>query len=378
MLALDNARVLLDGAFRTDVSVVIEGRHIVGVVAADDVPAAASRRDLAGARLVPGFIDTQVNGGGDALFNDDPSVETIRRIGAAHASFGTTGFLPTLISDDLDVVRAGIAAVDDAIAQGVPGVLGIHIEGPFINVERKGIHAAGKIRAIDEDGYAVLASLKRGRTLVTLAPEVTGPAMVARLAAAGVLVSAGHTAGSFDAITAAIDAGLTGFTHLFNAMSQLGNREPGAVGAALVDPRVWCGVIVDGHHVSPVTLRLALKCKPLDRFMLVTDAMPPTGGTRSEFQLNGEIVRVDGERLVNASGTLAGAELNMMRAVKNTIDLLGVSPADAFAMASANVATFLGLSDELGHIAVGSRASLVAVKDDGTLIASWIDGATMM
>jgi N-acetylglucosamine-6-phosphate deacetylase len=372
--ALTHARVLCDGAFRTDLAVVIDGARIAALVPPAEVPADMPREDLGGLMLVPGFFDTQVNGGGGVLFNDAPTVDTIRTIGAAHRRYGTTGFLPTLISDDLAVIRAATAAVDAAIEQGVPGVLGIHIEGPFINLARKGIHAAERIRVLDEEGFAALTSLTRGRTLVTLAPERTSPEMIGRLTAAGVIVSAGHTDGSYDAVKAAIDAGLTGFTHLFNAMSPLGSREPGAVGAALESDRTRCGLIVDGIHVSPVTLRLALRCKPHDHFMLVTDAMPTLGASTGEFRLGGHHIRLDGARLVGEDGTLAGAQLDMAGAVRNTVDLLGMSLPQALAMAGTAPARFMGLGDLYGEIAPGAMASLVAADDDLTILRSWIDG----
>lgn len=375
MVALTNGRVLVDGGFREGLAVLVEGGRIATIVPEAEVT--GDRHDLAGAMLVPGFIDAQVNGGGDALFNDDPSLATIRRIGEAHARFGTTGFLPTLISDDLAVIRAGIAAVDAAIAEGVPGVLGIHIEGPFINVERKGIHAASKIRPIDEEGMRVLTQPARGRRLVTLAPELAGPALIARLAAAAVVVSAGHTAGTYPEVMAGIDAGLTGFTHLFNAMSPLTSRDPGAVGAGLSAASVWCGLIVDGHHVDPVTLKLALKCQPVERFFLVTDAMPPTGGASDVFVLNGRRIRREAGRLLADDGTLAGADLDMLTAVRNAHQMLGVPLAQAFAMASAHAAAFLGM-DDLGRIAPGQRASLLAVTDDWRIASGWIDGERLL
>ncbi len=374
MRAFCDARVLLDGRFAEGMAVLVEGARIAAVVPRADVPADAERIDIGGAMLVPGFIDTPVSGGGDVLFNDSPTVETIRRIGAAHARFGATGFLPTLISDDLAVVREGIDAVDEAIRLGVPGVLGIHIEGPFINVARKGIHAADKIRSIDEEGVGVLTSLRRGRTLVTLAPELAGPDVIRRLADRGVVVAAGHTAGSYAEVASAVEAGLTGFTHLFNAMSQLGNREPGAVGAALASEGVWCSLIVDGVHVSPVTLKLALRCKPLDRFVLVSDAMPPTGGTGTSFTLNGRRIRVEAGQLIDEEGTLAGADLDMLSAVRNACDMLDVSPEAALAMASANPADFLSLQGDLGRIAPGRRASLLAITSTWDIARCWIDG----
>jgi N-acetylglucosamine-6-phosphate deacetylase len=372
--ALTNGRVLIDGAFHDGLAVVIDGERIAAVIAEDAIDRDTPRDDLGGAMLVPGFIDTQVNGGGGVLFNDDPSVDAIHTIGAAHRPFGTTGFLPTLISDDLDVIRAGIAAVDAAIAAGVPGVLGIHIEGPFINVARKGIHDEDHIRPLDEEGLQVLTSLRRGRTLVTLAPERTGPETIRRLVAAGVTVAAGHTDGSYAAVRGAIDAGLTGITHLFNAMSPLGSREPGTVGAALESDRTWCAIIVDGHHVSPVTLRLALRCKPHDRFMLVTDAMPTLGSDSATFALKGRDIRVDNGMLVDEAGTLAGAQLDMMSAVRNAVQLLDVPVEKALAMASTVPAAFLKIDDQWGAIAPGFRASLVAVDDALTVSRSWISG----
>ena len=374
MFALCNGRILIDGVFAEGQAVLVEGDRIAAVVAHADVPAAAERHDMGGAILAPGFIDVQVNGGGDALFNDDPSVETIRRIGEAHRPFGTTGFLPTLISDDLHVIRAGVAAVEAAIAQGVPGVLGIHIEGPFINVARKGIHAAHKIRELDEEGFAVLTSLRRGRTLVTLAPELAGPAMIRRLADAGVIVAAGHTAGSYEQISEGVMAGLTGFTHLFNAMSPLTSRDPGAVGAGLYHSDVWCSVIVDGHHVDPVTLKLALRCKPVERFLLVSDAMPPTGGSNPDFILNGRPISTGDGRLVDEDGVLAGADLTMLAAVRRTTATLDIRLQTALAMASMHPASFMGLTSQLGRIARGCRASLIAIGDSERVEASWIDG----
>ncbi|HZB68961.1 MAG TPA: N-acetylglucosamine-6-phosphate deacetylase, partial [Sphingomicrobium sp.] len=278
--ALVNGRILAGWQWLERHAVVIDGDRIAAIVAYADVPDGAERTDLGGGTLVPGFIDSQVNGGGDVLFNDDPSVAGITAIGAAHRRFGTTGFLPTLISDDFDVMTAAIDAVDSAIAANVPGVLGIHLEGPFLNPERKGIHSAEKIRALDAEAMAVLTRPGRGKRLVTLAPETVAPECIRQLADAGVIVSAGHTQADCATVLKALEHGLRGFTHLFNAMSPLTSREPGTVGAALYDDKSWCGIIVDGFHVDPLVLRLALRAAPLRRFMLVTDAMPSVGGSR--------------------------------------------------------------------------------------------------
>lgn len=364
-----NGCVLVDGVFRDDVAVTVSQDRIVAIGAVADP---IETVDLGGAMLVPGFIDSQVNGGGDVLFNADPSVDTLATIAAAHARYGTTGFLPTLISDDLQVIRRGIAAVDAAIDAGVPGVLGIHIEGPFISVERKGIHDASHIRSLDDAGFEVLTSLKRGRTLVTIAPERVSPQLVRRLAAAGVVVAAGHTNGTYEQVCGAIDAGLSGFTHLFNAMSPLTSREPGAVGAALDRPEPFCALIVDGFHVSPVTMRLALRCKPHDRFMLVTDAMPTTGGSERSFSLQGRAIAARDGRLVADDGTLAGSDLNMIQAVMNAVDMLGITLEEAVAMATSAPSAFLGLTD-YGEIAVGKRASVIAIRERA-IAGVWIDG----
>ena len=374
--ALVNARVLLDEGFVEGRAVVIEGGRIVAVLPQDDPRlAAAERHDLGGAMLVPGFLDTQVNGGGGVLFNDAPTVETLRAISRAHRRFGTTGLLPTLISDDLSVIAEAIEAVRAAIAQKVPGIVGVHIEGPFISEARKGAHDAAKFRDLDERGVALLTSLKAGRTLVTLAPEVTDAETIDRLTRAGVVVSAGHTDATFEQMQEALRHGVTGLTHLFNAMSPLTSREPGAVGAALHDPDCWCGLIVDGRHVHPAVLRLALRCKPADRFMLVTDAMPIVGSDTDHFMLQGRRVSVRDGVCVDENGTLAGAAIDMATAVRNTVELLGLPVERAVRMASTYPARFLGLGDELGRIATGYRANLTVLDDGLTARATWVDGS---
>jgi N-acetylglucosamine-6-phosphate deacetylase len=374
MQALIPTRALVDGALQSGVAVLIDGARIFGVVPADSLPADAETQRLDGT-LVPGFIDTQVNGGGGVLFNDAPTVEGIAAIGAAHRRFGTTGFLPTLISDDIDVIRRAVIAVDAAIEAGVPGVLGIHIEGPFLNVDRKGIHSAEKIRPLEADGVAALTGLKRGRTLVTLAPERVSTAQIEALVAAGVVVAAGHTNASYAQAKAAVAAGMRGVTHLFNAMSPLGSREPGMVGAALDSSELVCGIIVDGHHVNPATLRLALRCKPASGFMLVTDAMPTVGSDASEFMLQGRHITVQDGAVRGDDGTLAGSHLDMASAVRNTVEMLGVGLATAVEMASASPAALMGLADTHGRIAAGYAADLVLLDDAGDVAASWIGGA---
>jgi len=375
MEALTNACVLTKHGFRERQTVVIDDGYISAVV--DDSEFARQgvyTSDVDGHLLLPGFIDVQVNGGGGVLFNDAPTVDGIRSIGAAHRKFGTTGFLPTLISDDLEMVAMAIAATDKAIEEGVAGLLGIHVEGPFLSTKKKGVHDASKFRILDEDAVTLLSSLQNGRTVVTLAPEITAPELIRRLADAGVIVAAGHTNASYDEVRVALAAGLSGFTHLFNAMSPLTGREPGVVGAALDDEQSWCGMIVDGHHVHPATMRIALASKPRGRCLLVTDAMPSVGAANKTFELNGQLINVADGKCVTADGTLAGSDLDMAAAVKNATSMLRLDLAEAVRMASEYPAEVIGLGRELGRIQPGYRASLVLTDRDLNVIDTWING----
>jgi len=375
--ALVNGRVLAGTGFVTGRAVLLAGTRIEAVVDPNDVRCqGALVVDLGGQMLLPGFIDVQVNGGGGALFNDAPTAESIHVIGAAHRRFGTTGFLPTLISDNVDSIAHAVAAVQSALDAGSPGVLGIHIEGPFLNWARRGIHDSKHLRLLDESLLSLLASLRGGRTVLTLAPEMTSPDLIAKLTAAGILVSAGHSDATYAATATAIAHGLRGFTHLFNAMARLEPREPGIVGAALYDENTWCGIIVDGHHVDPVMLKLALRCKRQDRFMLVTDGMPIVGSTDTTFTIQGRTIRVVDGICRDDNGTLAGTALDMATAVRNAVSMLGLDVAEAARMASEYPAEFLKLGHELGRIAPGYRANLVLVDDDLKVQKTWIDGLT--
>ena len=373
--ALANARVLVDEALRDDVAVLVDGDTIVDIVANDDprVAACAEVVDLRGHLLLPGFIDVQVNGGGGVLFNDAPTVETVRRIGAAHRRYGTTGFLPTLISDDAGRMRAAIDAVARAIDEGVPGVLGIHLEGPYIAPARKGAHDAAKFRALDDAELELVCSLRNGVTVLTLAPDQVPPARVRELVARGVIVCIGHTAADYAQARAALDAGARGFTHLYNAMTPLQGREPGVVGAALDDASSWCGLIVDGHHVHPAALRVALAAKPRGKAMLVTDAMPPVGSDDGIYTLAGAVITCRDGRCETADGVLAGSALDMASAVRNSAAWLGLSVGEAARMASTYPAAFLRMGDRRGRIATGLRAELVALDADLRVARTWPD-----
>lgn len=374
-IALVNGRVLRRTSLVAGQCVLISGGRIEDILPADDARCRDVQRvDLGGGLLLPGFIDTQINGGGGVLFNDSPSVEAIRTIGRAHRRFGTTGFLPTLISTDLSVVSQAIAATRAALTGSVPGVLGIHIEGPFLSTERKGVHDPAKLRELDDSAIGLLTSLGAGRTVVTLAPEVTTPHIIRRLADAGVIVSAGHTNATYEEVTEALRNGLRGFTHLFNAMSQLTSREPGVVGAALEDPSSWCGIIADGEHIAPTVLRLALRCKPHERFMLVTDAMSALGTDLRTFQLQGRRITVSGTVCYDEDGRLAGSNIDLASCVRNAMQLLGLPLHEAVYMASLYPAEFLGLDHELGRIEPGYRANLVLTDEQLNVRSTWIDG----
>jgi N-acetylglucosamine-6-phosphate deacetylase len=368
--ALVNGKVLLDGGLTRGQAVLVAAGRIQGVVDDARLPQGARRVDLKGGLLAPGFIDLQVNGGGGVLFNEAPEPATIARIGRAHRRFGTTGFLPTLITTDHATTARAIEAVRRAIDDGMPGVLGIHLEGPHINPARKGVHDQAQIRPLSKGDAALLTSLPRGKTLLTLAPECVPSEAILALAR-DAIVFAGHTDGGFQEIRAGLAAGISGFTHLFNAMSQLGSREPGAVGAALTS-NAACGIIVDGHHVHPASVRLAFAARPRGLF-LVTDAMPPVGAEMAGFALGEQWIEVRDGRCTTQDGRLAGSALDMASAVRNAVQLVGIPLEDALRMASTVPADVLG-ECERGRIAPGMHADLVLLDEAVQVRATWIRG----
>ena len=373
-LALTGARVFDGDTIRSGLAVVIDGARITAVVPESEIAAGVEKRDLGGGLLAPGFIDVQVNGGGGALLNDAPTIETVRAIAHSHRAFGTTGLLPTVITDAPDILAQAIAAVKAARAEGVPGILGIHIEGPFLDVARKGAHDPRFIRAMTEADVQQIGAARCGTVMLTLAPNRVAPSAIASLVKNNVLVSLGHAEATALEAAQALAAGATAFTHLFNAMSQMTGREPGMVGAALADRSSFCSLIADGHHVGDAAMTVALAAKPPDRMMLITDAMPSAAGGPDSFALQGRTVRRAGGRLELDDGTLAGSNLTMDEAVCYCVGRLGVRLEDALRMAALNPAAFLGHGHELGRIQPGYLASLVHLGDDLRVRGTWIGG----
>ncbi|MCL1051254.1 N-acetylglucosamine-6-phosphate deacetylase [Shewanella abyssi] len=351
---------IFDGQqFHHDLPVTFEDGHIV----AFDTAKGAKESRLGGT-ITAGFIDVQVNGGGGVLFNSSPTRAGVEAIGVAHAKFGTTAYLPTLITDNISVMQQAADAVADAINHRSAGVLGVHFEGPHLSIPKKGVHPQPHIRRISDAELEVFSRQDLGIKVVTLAPETVSADVITALVNADVKVCLGHSNADYDTVKAALDAGATGFTHLFNAMSAFGSRNPGMVGAALESADAWCGLIVDGHHVHPAAAKVAINAKPQGKVMLVTDAMPPVGlDEEVSFELFGtQVVRV-GDRLNAVTGELAGCVLDMAGAVANTVSMLGLSIDEALRMASIYPAEFLGISNQFGTLAVGKCADMVVMND---------------
>lgn len=373
-LILTNGIIFDGDTAHENLSVIIENGRVAKLAADGSVPSGAAVHDLDGRLLAPGLIDLQANGGGGVLFNDAPTLETLRRIGAAHRRFGTTGFLPTLISATPEKTDQAIDAVRQAIDAGVPGVLGIHLEGPFLDPEGRGIHDDTNFTAPDEDWFQRVTRPGHGQTLLTVAPETAGPDWIRRFTDAGVTVFGGHSAASYDDTRAALEAGLSGFTHLFNAMPPFSSRAPGMVGAALEDRDSYAGMICDGFHVHPASFAVTTRAKGPDRCVLVTDAMATVGGRQTEFEWNGQTVRETGGVCRLPDGSLAGSSLDMLTAVRNAMQFAGLDRFEALQMASLNPARAIGLDGELGRIRPGYRASFVELDETMTLQGCWIDG----
>ncbi|HVY52036.1 MAG TPA: N-acetylglucosamine-6-phosphate deacetylase [Devosia sp.] len=377
-IAYTGARIFDGDTWWERSALVVSGDRIEGIIAADS-PTDAVRVPLGGGILTPGFIDLQVNGGGGALFNLDPTVQTIETICKAFTPFGTTACLPTLITDTPEVNARAVAAGIAAAERKVTGFLGLHLEGPHLSVARKGAHDPALIRPMEEDDLLRLVEARRRlpNLLTTVAAETVTPNQITRLRDAGLVVSIGHTDASYAVARRAVEAGASMATHIFNAQSQLSNREPGVVGA-VIDLPVWAGLIADGIHVHPVSIGVALRAKRgPGRIFLVTDAMSVTGTDATSFELTGRTVyRKDGA-LRLADGTLAGADLTMIDAVTFVHRTIGLPLEEALRMASLYPAEAIGLGGERGRLKPGMRADLVHLGDNLDVRRTVIGGETV-
>jgi N-acetylglucosamine-6-phosphate deacetylase len=368
------AERLFDGtSVHENMAIIIEGIRIAEILPAAKLSKSMKIEDLGEGLLAPGFIDVQVNGGGGAFMNDNPTLGTVTTIAESHRRFGTTGLLPTVITDEPKIMFQAVAAVQAAIDGNFPGVLGIHLEGPFLDPARKGAHPANFIRAITDADVKRIVGLECGVVMMTLAPNKVAAEFIEELSRHGILISLGHAEATVPQVRRALGAGARAFTHIYNAMSQLNGREPGMVGVGLSDAESFCGVIVDGLHVDDIALKILFATKPLSRIMLITDAMPPAAGGPDSFALQGRVARRIGQSLELEDGTLAGSIVTMDETVRRSVQL-GVGIDDALRMASAVPAEFLRKNDELGHIKVGFKASLVHLTNDLRVNKTWIDG----
>ena len=378
--ALTGARIFDGDDWHEGHALVVCDGLVEAILPAGAIPSDIRIVDTGGGMLAPGFLDLQVNGGGGVMLNDHPDVASIETICKAHAPFGTTALLPTLITDTPAITAAAVAAGEAAALRKVPGFLGLHLEGPHLSIARKGAHDPALIRPMTDKDEAMLiaARHKLPVLLTTIAPESVEPARVAALAKAGVIVSLGHSDTGYATASTFAAAGASMVTHLFNAMSQIGNREPGLAGAAIDIGTLSAGLIADGIHVDPVTIRIALRAKQGPaRIVLVTDAMATIGTDMTSFTLNGRtIYRKDGS-LRLADGTLAGADLDMISAVRYVHRVIGLDLSEALRMASLYPAQAIGQSHRLGRFANGTAADIVALSDDLDIGQVWIGGKTV-
>ena len=310
--------------------------------------------------VAPGFVDTQVNGGGGVLFNQTPNVAALKTLFLAHQQYGTTAMTPTLITDNLTVMQLASDAIAQALDERVQGIVGVHFEGPHLSVAKRGIHPAEQVRAITDAELNIVTRSDLGKVLLTIAPENVSPDEIKDLVSRGIIVALGHSNADFDTVLAAIDAGATGATHLFNAMSGLQARTPGLIGAVLDDERITAGLIVDLLHVHSANCRLAFNAKSAKGIMLVTDAMAHVGSDLTTLPWLDTTITRNGDKLTTPNGTLAGSCLDMIGAVRQAHEIVGIPLKDALQSATLTPAKFLGLND-IGHLQVGAKADFIVI-----------------
>ena len=369
---------IFDGEFwLRDAVLMVRDGLVEAVMERYQTPYATQITESGAGMLAPGFVDLQVNGGGGVMLNDRPSLESIETICKAHAQFGTTALLATLITDTPEITKAAVSAGARATAMRVPGFLGLHLEGPHLSIGRKGAHDPQLIRPMTEaDQAALIAARRELRVLLTtVAPESVSPQQIAALAGAGIIVSLGHSDASHATAVAHAEAGASVVTHLFNAMSPLTGREPGLVGAALDTAGLSAGLIADGFHVDAATIAIAVRAKRgPGHIFLVTDAMATIGTGMTSFLLNGRTIKREGGRLTLEDGTLAGADLDMISAVRFMHKTVGLELSEALRMASLYPAEAAGQAERLGHFTPGAAANIVALSNNLDVRGVWIEG----
>lgn len=375
--ALTGAEIFDGDNWHADSALVVDEGVIKSITAVSALTRDIRRIEMNGGKLVPGFIDIQVNGGGGVLLNDGPSVDIIRTICDAHFAFGTTALLPTLITDTPEITAAAIAAGKAAAQEKVSGFIGLHLEGPHLSLTHKGTHDPKLIRPMDDaDLLAIVEAVQELPVLLTtVAPETVSVDKIRAMVDAGVIVSLGHSGASFEVAMAAKDAGATMVTHLFNAMSQLGHRSPGVVGAVLQSGELSAGLIADGFHVDKASMLIALRAKQGPaKIFLVTDAMSTIGTDITSFTLNGRTITRAGGRLTLDDGTLAGADLDMISAVRFVHRELGLTLEEALRMASLYPAQSIRIDHTHGRLEPGFVANIVHLDDSLEVDHVWING----
>ncbi|MDN3650450.1 N-acetylglucosamine-6-phosphate deacetylase [Reinekea marina] len=350
-----------------------QGDCIVSIVPENNIPEDYKSIHLDGGTIAPGFIDLQVNGGGGVLLNNAPTVETLNTMAAGHAKFGVTRILPTVISDKPKVALNAIESAKQCDKQH-SGIIGIHVEGPFFNEEKAGVHQSEKLRVLAESDWSWIEQLAALPSILTLAPEKIDNKDIQRIDELGIRVCAGHTNATYSQVEEAHKHGLSGFTHLFNAMSQLQGREPGVVGAALSLSQTWAGLIADGIHAHPASMLAAIKSKGYEHIFLVSDSMANIGTDKKTFELYGEMIEERDGRLVNSKGNLAGSAISLLDAVKYCINTLQLPAEQALAMASRVPATFMKLNNRYGTFKPGFTSDICWLDNDWNCAGVWRAG----
>ncbi|EIJ2377287.1 N-acetylglucosamine-6-phosphate deacetylase [Vibrio alginolyticus] len=373
MYALSNCKIYTGSDVLTDHAVIIENDLIQSIVPVSELLQSIEVKDLAGANLSPGFIDLQLNGCGGVMLNDAITPETMQIMHQANLKSGCTSFLPTLITSSDEDMRTAITAAREYHNKYQNQSLGLHLEGPYLNVAKKGIHNVDFIRPSDESMIDLICANAEIVAKVTLAPEHNDPEHIARLKAAGIVVSIGHTNATYAEARKSFEAGITFATHLFNAMTPMVGREPGVVGAIYDTPDVYAGIIADGFHVDYANIRIAHKIKG-EKLVLVTDATAPAGANIDHFIFVGKKVYYRDGKCVDENGTLGGSALTMIEAVQNSVEHAGIALDEALRMATLYPATAIGVEDRLGRVRKGMVANLTIFDRDFKVKATVVNG----